>query len=108
MAKSIFSRRESQYLQDPDDEINELNQDLLDWDVGYDGRIEDYSNYLDSEDWKQKRQKVLSRDNFKCVRCLDSESLNVHHIWYAKNWQKQPISSLITLCRKCHELEHKI
>lgn len=47
---------------------------------------------------------IKERDNFKCVICLSTETLCVHHI---KNWAHSPElrfepTNLVTLCKKCH------
>jgi len=66
--------------------------------------------------WRVNRLKVLTRDNYKCVKCgktkkdNDGRELDVHHIIplqcledtnYAHN-----IDNLISLCRDCHIIEH--
>ena len=58
--------------------------------------------------WQKMRLEVLSRDEFTCQLCFDSEStLNVHHRYYEANkdpWE-YPLESLVTLCETCHEEE---
>lgn len=58
--------------------------------------------------WKQLREKVLTRDGYKCARCGKTENLQVHHIKYhtgKKAWE-YPIEELITYCKGCHAQEH--
>ena len=43
---------------------------------------------------------VLKRDNYKCVKCNSTKSLDVSHNHYFKNLS---IKDLETLCRSCHK-----
>ena len=63
----------------------------------------------DSNEYKQWRQQVYQRDNYKCVLCGSKEKLNAHHI---KSWKDYPalrydISNGTTLCEKCHIMYHQ-
>jgi 5-methylcytosine-specific restriction endonuclease McrA len=62
----------------------------------------------------QWRKVVFTRDGYTCQKCGDQGGhghrviLNAHHI---KHWAKHPelrydINNGITLCKKCHLLEH--
>ncbi|NOU12445.1 MAG: HNH endonuclease [Methylococcaceae bacterium] len=58
--------------------------------------------------WKEVAHKIRQLDNFACVSCsTNDEALHVHHIVYASNFGTHQNTNLITLCRKCHEKEHK-
>jgi hypothetical protein len=63
-----------------------------------------YSSYLDSPAWKQKRQKVLSRDNFMCLGC-GGAAQQVHHVSY-KNVGYEPLEDLASICVNCHRHIH--
>ena len=68
-----------------------------------------YYELLKTPEWKEKRQQILKRDNFKCIVCKSKKQFNVHHRMYIGNrppW-KYHNSCLATLCRKCHESIHK-
>ena len=71
-----------------------------------------YNEQLKSPMWQEKRFEILRRDGFMCRHCdLEDapDNLIVHHITYLKSkkaWQYTEYY-LITLCRKCHNLEHK-
>jgi len=68
-----------------------------------------YSEKLKDPRWQKKRLEVLQRDDFCCLRCLDSEStLAVHHLFYirGRNPWEYPMWSLETLCESCHDDEH--
>ena len=62
--------------------------------------------------WKEKRKKILERDNYACRHCgrtlKDGVKLDVHHIFYLKNTKAYdyPDGLLKTLCAACHLAEH--
>ena len=69
-----------------------------------------YSQQLLTEQWHNKRMKILCRDGFKCTVCSSTKLLQVHHTKYLFGklaWQ-YPDSWLVTLCSKCHKKVHKI
>jgi 5-methylcytosine-specific restriction endonuclease McrA len=67
-----------------------------------------YQNvYLKSEAWQRKRYVVLKRDNWCCVYC-GAKATQVHHKRYAKiNIGREPIDWLVSICKTCHENQHK-
>lgn len=63
--------------------------------------------YLKSEEWQRKRHVVLERDNRTCVYC-GNPATQIHHLRYAKyNIGKEPIDWLVSICKSCHEDQHK-
>jgi predicted Zn finger-like uncharacterized protein len=58
--------------------------------------------------WADVARRIRCRDGYKCISCdaIDT-TLDVHHIIYLSNHGTNQQSNLITLCRKCHEEEHK-
>lgn len=72
-----------------------------------------YEDLLKTEEWREKRQKILNRDNNKCVYCGKTHNLQVHHKYYSKYpngfrvypWN-YPYDALITLCDECHKKVH--
>lgn len=70
---------------------------------------EEYQKALKSPKWKTKRKKILERDNYTCTKCDSKKSLHVHHTYYliGKMPWEVPDGCLITLCKVCHEKEHK-
>jgi 5-methylcytosine-specific restriction endonuclease McrA len=65
------------------------------------------NTYLKSDEWQRKRYVVLKRDGWKCLKC-GKRATEVHHKKYSvKNIGKEPIHWLDSLCRSCHNLEHK-
>lgn len=67
-----------------------------------------YQEYLKTEHWKQLRHSVLSRDGFRCTRCLSRCRLQAHHLIYRDKFEDSIPTDLTTLCRRCHKLEHGI
>ena len=67
-----------------------------------------YQEYLQSEDWQQKRaQKFREARHHRCAICRSRTSLEVHHLNY-RNWFDVQMSDLRILCRRCHEVAHAI
>ncbi len=69
----------------------------------------DYIKALKAPEWKEKRQIILKRDNYKCVVCNCKDNLHVHHKYYLEGkmpWEV-PDDCLVTLCKTCHEKEHE-
>lgn len=74
-----------------------------------------YKSLLWSEEWRKKRDRILQRDNNKCVICGASDNLVVHHRQYHFNLKKGRKEDpwnyedkyLITLCEECHKEGHK-
>jgi len=62
-------------------------------------------DYLQSDVWKRKRAMVLKRDNWRCGYC-NSKATDVHHKRYARQIGKEPIDWLVSVCPRCHEIEH--
>ena len=72
---------------------------------------EPYIVLLDKKEWKQKREGILVRDQFRCRNCgagEDISELHVHHKFYIEGhdpWEYND-SDLITLCERCHRNLH--
>lgn len=66
-----------------------------------------YLEYLDSPEWKDKRKKVLERDENRCQGCKIKPAEQVHHFTYDRLFN-EPLEDLVSLCADCHEKEHKV
>lgn len=73
-----------------------------------------YSDLLHTIEWRSKREKILKRDNYRCVYCGRRHAkLHVHHKYYSAYpngalvdpWN-YPDDALITLCAYCHQRVH--
>ena len=76
--------------------------------------------YLGSNEWKEKREIILKRDNYICqdcgVKCIGKRDatkdnsdkiIQCHHIENYNKGHNNNKSNLITLCLKCHLKRHK-
>jgi 5-methylcytosine-specific restriction endonuclease McrA len=81
---------------------NRINNSKLRNNIG----SKDYYNevYLKSFEWKNKRENILKRDNYKCV-CCNSDATQVHHINY-NNVYLENFTDLISVCYNCHQKIH--
>lgn len=65
----------------------------------------EYTEYLKSEHWIERRQAALKWWDDRCTLCNGEGELHVHHRSYA-NLGQEPLSDLVVLCKSCHELFH--
>ena len=69
-------------------------------------RMEGFADY--PEGWIEVAHRIRKRDGYKCTSCRAANTtLDVHHIIHLSNHGTNQQSNLITLCRRCHEAEHK-
>ena len=64
-----------------------------------------YNRYLRSQAWYEKRKAVIRRAKNQCEMpdCRRrTPFLDVHHLTY-ENFEHEPLSDLVALCRQCHE-----
>ena len=51
-------------------------------------------------------------DNYQCVKCGSKENLEIHHKIPYSNFllprNANKLENLVTLCKKCHQSEHKV
>lgn len=76
-----------------------LNEDhRMDW-------WSQYTRYLQSPEWKNKRALVLKRDEYKCQACLEGYATQVHHKSYDFVDMKgnEPAFDLVAVCVPCHD-----
>lgn len=67
-----------------------------------------YKEQLTDSRWLRKKNEILERDNYTCQRCGATSNLQVHHKEYLSGklaWE-YPNEDLITLCERCHSVEH--
>lgn len=69
-------------------------------------RREEYAQYLLTDEWRDKRQRVLERDRHVCQACLQNRATQVHHTTYAHIFH-EPLFELISVCVPCHENLHQ-
>ena len=66
---------------------------------------EQYKEYLQSDHWKETRERALERAGYKCQVCGYYKNLQVHHNTY-KNIGHEDDTDLVVLCWKCHKTFH--
>lgn len=64
-----------------------------------------YHEYLNSEDWKERRDKFREYYGNKCIFCKSETNLNMHHLHY-DNIGNETTNDVVCLCRDCHALVH--
>jgi 5-methylcytosine-specific restriction endonuclease McrA len=64
-----------------------------------------YQEYLQTPQWKEKRDKVLKRDNHTCQGCLVNRAYTVHHKTYDRVGREMPFD-LESICFECHRIIH--
>jgi hypothetical protein len=64
----------------------------------------EYKEYLNSDAWRQTRERALARDQYTCQHCGDRAS-EVHHLTYERMGHEN-LSDLVCLCTGCHAAEH--
>jgi hypothetical protein len=61
-----------------------------------------YNEYLKTDIWKSKRERVLKRDKNLCQACLKRKASEVHHLSY-KHVFNEPLFELVSVCNICHK-----
>lgn len=64
----------------------------------------EYHEYLQSPDWRRRRNKRLAMDGGRCQAQLDGctgHATEVHHLSY--DLRPEPLFNLVSICRNCHE-----
>lgn len=65
-----------------------------------------YQDYLETAEWKERRQRSLRSANYSCQLCNGANTeLNVHHRTYERRGNENQ-RDLIVLCRDCHAKFH--
>jgi hypothetical protein len=67
---------------------------------------EEYRAYLESPEWRVRRQWKLDEARNRCEVCNSSEPpIDVHHRTYERLGRERQ-SDLVVLCRQCHDRFH--
>jgi hypothetical protein len=61
-----------------------------------------YREYIQSPDWRKKRERAFELIGRKCTRCGSTQQLEVHHITY-NNLYSESTYDVEILCKSCHE-----
>lgn len=68
-------------------------------------RKERYIEYINSSEWKLKREEAFKYYGKKCSQCGSEKLLHVHHNTY-KNFRHEEMKDLNVLCEVCHMALH--
>lgn len=66
-----------------------------------------YEQYLGSQQWRERRAKVIRRANGICEGCLEARAVVVHHTTY-QHVGNELLFELVALCHPCHERAHLV
>lgn len=64
-----------------------------------------YHEYLQSDEWKEKRKEIFEFIAKKCAKCKTTENIQLHHRSY-ENIYQESFSDVVPLCETCHKLFH--
>lgn len=65
-----------------------------------------YNDYLLSEEWAERRRKVMHRCGGWCEGCADAPAAHVHHLTY-DHVGDELLFELVGVCEDCHERAHE-
>lgn len=67
-----------------------------------------YDDYLQTDVWRELRNKRLTIDFHRCRQCGTGINVEVHHIKYPDIWGTENVEDdLVTLCASCHARVHQ-
>ena len=70
----------------------------------------EFWKYYQSPIWKVKRKQRLEYDKHRCQHCgcgLTVDTAHIHHLHYKTFTEECIQTDLISLCSRCHYLEHQ-
>lgn len=70
--------------------------------LNFNNMTEEYSEYLNSDAWKLRRNKRLAIAKFRCAACGAGKSVQVHHLTYERIFNEE-MSDLLPLCDSHHK-----
>jgi 5-methylcytosine-specific restriction endonuclease McrA len=62
---------------------------------------------LNRSAWQKLRKAARLRDGNRCVRCRSTKGLAAHHIVKPQHGGRDVLENLVTLCSRCHGLQHR-
>ena len=61
----------------------------------------EYSEYLQTEEWRKRRAACLKAAGYRCMVCSSKKNLQAHHRTYERLGSELP-EDLTCLCDRCH------
>lgn len=68
----------------------------------------EYRKYLKSKHWIEIRRERKRIDGNSCYLCGKRKQLNVHHLNYNSVGNEDVQKDLVTLCKECHRMLHRV
>jgi len=91
-------------IRNPDELLNELLDQEI-YIASPKNFTNSYAEYMQSEEWWERRWEIIERDGGCCIRCKSTDDLQVHHLSYERLGDEED-ADLVTLCLDCHNLIH--
>ena len=66
----------------------------------------EYESYLKSDEWRDKKNRRMKIDGYKCRACGSTHNLQVHHLNYYSVGHEDVWKDIATICDDCHVLIH--
>lgn len=66
-----------------------------------------YNAYLQTPQWRDRRRRVLERDNHLCTGCRLDDATQVHHLTCA-HVGNELLFELTSVCDACHDIAHQL
>jgi len=71
---------------------------------------EEYINYINSSEWKEKRGRIIDERGQRCEKCgceKPISELNLHYKNYDMEYGKESDEDLLLICVDCHKELHQ-
>jgi len=85
----------AEYQRRREQQVTQNREDWFEW----------YNQYLNTPQWREKRERVLERDNYLCQGCRVNQATQVHHLTYERIGNEM-LFDLIAVCNDCHKRVH--
>ncbi|MBW1619032.1 MULTISPECIES: HNH endonuclease [Empedobacter] len=99
---------DSEYFEEWREKVN-FDKKLIYESVSYSNYLSSpkgkYHKYLESPEWRAKREMVFKRDGYTCTKCKSRPAFHAHHLTY-KNIFNEKLEDLISVCAECHSQIH--
>jgi len=66
----------------------------------------EYIEYLQSEDWKERRKEMMEEADWTCENCSE-KAIQLHHLNYNNLGNEILGDDVIALCKECHDEIHE-
>jgi len=86
-------------FKDPEDKSKAKKSRIL---LGPRSKPMGYKKYIDSSDWRKKRERAFELLGRKCNKCGSENNLQVHHLNY-DNLYHESTCDVEILCTSCHK-----